>query len=440
MLAAAPTPSAYWLKGITNPRPNSIWAKTNVAIIGAGITGGSVALHLAKLNPNIKVTVLEARGISGGATGRNGGLLWPSMPDRWSNLVKQYGLPKAKQLIEFSMINVREIEAFCNSLPKDVENHPKLEKFPNGAVHLFTDIKELEEWRKEIAEMKSVGGCLDIGIWDKKELDQRLKIKQDFVGAVHDRLGRPRLTIAYRVRPASLVYHLIKEAGKLFDQGNGELNVFTDTKVEAVENVKEGLEIKTSKGVLHADTIVYCTNAFTNDLLPSANITPIRNQVVVTEPIDIPFDFAITANAGYQYMSPREDGRIVLGGFRYLAPNQDVGQADDGVLNQTVSKALSNHLPSQFESMKNVNIENEWAGIMGWTTDRFPLVGPIPHLPNQYIVAGFSGHGMPRAHLCAKAASQMILGVDVDDYFPESFSTIDRFGKDARNISFNSHL
>ena len=45
---------------------------------------------------------------------------------------------------------------------------------------------------------------------------------------------------------------------------------------------------------------------------------------------------------------------------------------------------------------------------MGYTSDFQPHVGPIPQKPNQYILAGFNGHGMPIIFLAAKAVADMI--------------------------------
>lgn len=47
--------------------------EADVVIIGSGITGISIALHLSRLDPSLKVVMLEARAAISGATGRNGG-------------------------------------------------------------------------------------------------------------------------------------------------------------------------------------------------------------------------------------------------------------------------------------------------------------------------------------------------------------------------------
>lgn len=67
--AAPPPPPAPRLEG---------GAACDVAVIGAGILGLSTALALA--GAGVRVTVLEAGGIGAGASGRNGGLVVPSLP------------------------------------------------------------------------------------------------------------------------------------------------------------------------------------------------------------------------------------------------------------------------------------------------------------------------------------------------------------------------
>ncbi|KAL4941539.1 FAD dependent oxidoreductase-domain-containing protein [Aspergillus oleicola] len=54
--------------------PNSQTARcVDVAVIGSGITGATVAYELSKSRPNLRVVVLDARGTCSEATGRNGG-------------------------------------------------------------------------------------------------------------------------------------------------------------------------------------------------------------------------------------------------------------------------------------------------------------------------------------------------------------------------------
>lgn len=46
---------------------------------------------------------------------------------------------------------------------------------------------------------------------------------------------------------------------------------------------------------------------------------------------------------------------------------------------------------------------------MGYTDDGFPHIGVVPARENQYMLAGFNGHGMPQIFLAAKGVASMIM-------------------------------
>lgn len=52
---------------------------------------------------------------------------------------------------------------------------------------------------------------------------------------------------------------------------------------------------------------------------------------------------------------------------------------------------------------------NEDFAVMGYSSDLMPHVGEVPHCPNMYICAGFSGHGMPQIFGASKGVAQMVL-------------------------------
>ncbi|MFM7688608.1 MAG: NAD(P)/FAD-dependent oxidoreductase, partial [Alphaproteobacteria bacterium] len=81
------------MNAMTTPMPPSLWAatapappatepllgeaRTGVAVVGAGFTGLSAALHLAEAG--VPVTVLEGAEIGWGASGRNNGQVIPNL-------------------------------------------------------------------------------------------------------------------------------------------------------------------------------------------------------------------------------------------------------------------------------------------------------------------------------------------------------------------------
>src|SRR5271157_1576083 len=66
---------------------------TEVAVIGAGITGTATALWLARAG--VQVRVLEARSIAAGASGRNGGFISYGTTALYTKIIQRYGREQA---------------------------------------------------------------------------------------------------------------------------------------------------------------------------------------------------------------------------------------------------------------------------------------------------------------------------------------------------------
>jgi len=156
-----------------------------------------------------------------------------------------------------------------------------------------------------------------------------------------------------------------------------------------------------------------------------------------TEPLAV--DASYGANEGFEYWFQRpttvkatkandnnntEVGReidhqnplVIIGGGRETASSPfEFYQSDDGVVNPTVGATLRKFLPRVFPGRfeEGREPEMEWTGIMAYTKLQDPFVGPVfdkkkKPLRNQWMAAGYSGHGMPRAFACAEAVAGMI--------------------------------
>src|SRR3546814_7356252 len=97
-----PFPPSLWPAPATPADPDEpLQADCNVdvAIVGAGFTGLSTALHLAR--HGAKVCVLEAEQVGWGASGRNGGQVIPGLKYDPDDIARQFG-PGADALIELA--------------------------------------------------------------------------------------------------------------------------------------------------------------------------------------------------------------------------------------------------------------------------------------------------------------------------------------------------
>lgn len=158
-----------------------------------------------------------------------------------------------------------------------------------------------------------------------------------------------------------------------------------------------------------------------------------------------------SANGGFDYLFQRpvkdadkqnanlRNPVVILGGGRNHAPPPfEWGIGDDSSLNDQVGKYLRSFLPlwfpSYYRNMDDGDVVHEWPGIMGFTKDSDPIVGPLVENGNkvdgQFIAAGYSGHGMSRAPGCAEVVASMIFSElmneewTVPDWFPTHYLTI----------------
>ncbi|KAI9353385.1 FAD dependent oxidoreductase [Zopfochytrium polystomum] len=491
----SPLPS-HWLEGVslgsTRPFPAQDGEdnRFDVAVIGAGFAGAATAWHLRRLRPHCRIAVLDARDVAGGATGRNGGLLWPGLSDPFHELVSAFGVENTLTLLRFDHENVAEIIKFCKIHRETGDTlDPLLAPFSDGA---FASLDTEEAARKAKADLEAIvrAGVPDAGGLKVCTANKVVEI----VGSdpVLAQSGALVSSHAFRVVPPRLVLGILRAATAsagsrpalpgtpaAFFADTPVVDVLRRTDSAAAANPSTSRFILiTPRGKILAHKIVHATNAWSSSLLPLLPVTPIRNQVISTKPVTaapnsdgavgrwVNGTFCVSANHGYEYMSGRGDGRIVMGGMRFLAPGDDVGVADDASLNPVVSRAIRGYLDERIPALRGkVVIDKEWAGIMGWTNDGLPFVGELPREfiqrmgnskasgggrssesavgsgSGEFIVAGFSGHGMPRCFLSGRAVAEMIAEAPLSDSFPRLFlPTIERLSIKENKDTFRSKM
>ncbi|KAJ3211110.1 hypothetical protein HDU67_004767 [Dinochytrium kinnereticum] len=344
-----PVPS-YWLEGVHlpnhltdahGPLPQEPF---DAAIIGGGISGFSVAYHLARVRPEWRIAVVEARDVAGGATGRNGGLLWPGLSDSLTSLIKTHGLDATLSLLAFDHLNLDAIETFATHLssrPAGTHQPLHLHPFPKGGFTTLDTLDDLRRAETEIRELERHGF---------KEHGLRVLSRDEFMRVTGYRfpkgvVGAVVNSHARHVVPARLALGLAREF--LDAPGGGKRKVFLDALVVDVLDVDADLlGLRTRhRGTLFARNVVHATNAWTSALIPNLPITPIRNHVLVTSPLPPPLHdqlagWCLSAQKGYVYMSCRDDGRVVIGGFRHLVEGMEVGVSEDGEVVGEVGEAI----------------------------------------------------------------------------------------------------
>lgn len=359
---------SLWLEGVQRSYPPLDGdARADVAVVGGGIAGIATAYFLAKAGA--RPIVLEARGVAEAASGRNAGFLLAGVAENFVAASRRYGAERALRIWRVT----RRTQALVRSLT--AENGIDCELRWNGSDQIAGDD---EEWREIAESARLLAGH---GVPVSVDARERLATYADD-GELHP-VRWVRGLAAAAVRAGARVHE--------------------DTRVtRAVDG-----EVATPRGTVRADAIVLCTNAYTAHLAPS-RVRPVRGQMLATEPTAPVFARPAYAKRGYQYWRQRLDGRVLVGGWRDMSVDEEVGEEE-----RTTARVQS-HLDAFLVSRGiAARVTHRWAGTMGFSHDALPYVGRTG--VRLFVCGGFTGHGMAFGPACAEIAATLVRGASHAD-------------------------
>ncbi len=370
--------------------------ETDVAIVGAGITGTATALWLARAG--ISTHVLEARSVAAAASGRNGGFIADGTTRLYAHAVTSSEREAARRMWAFSVANHTYAEAFVQELE---EQGWRCDYRRNGSYKLAASEDELGPILESARLLNEDGWAAQVV--QRDELPPRLR--RVYFGGMY----LPANAEVQPVRFVTGLAHLAEQAGAVFSE---------ESSVTGITMKDKGVTLTTPQGTLYAQKLILATNAWLPEVgkLVGANydwlarcITPTRGQVIATEPVNeriLPYP--CSAEEGYQYWRQLPDGRLIVGGWRNYSPETEFNTYDE-----TPYEGIQKHLDAfvhESLDLPDVKIETRWAGIMAFTSDNLPLVGQLPGAENCYICGGYTGHGNAFATHCAKLVGELAMG------------------------------
>lgn len=398
---------------------------SDIVIIGAGFAGVATAYHLLKDNPNPpnSIVLLEARSVCSGATGRNGGHV---KPDTYFNVPKyaeRFGLETAAQLAAFEASNVHAVKELVETENLDCDFHL------TRAVDVYLDpehARQTESAYRKLLKTKAVN-LTDVHLVSKKHAEK--------VSGVKGAQCCFSFTAAH-LWPAKMVHQLLEG---LLKQG---LNLQTNTPVQSVSSSPDAdgrWTVRTQRGNISAAKVIHATNGYTGQVLPEykSRIIPVRgicSRIASPKGSKSPHlvnTYGIRFDArNNDYLIPRPDGSIVVGGARQRFWHNRERWFDNVRDDELVQEAVSyfdGYMQRHFVGWQDseVKVTNVWTGIMGYSADFVPHLGAVPDKPGQFIIAGFSGHGMPEILLSSKAVANLVRdGTPVEESgVPKIFTT-----------------
>lgn len=349
--------------------PPALPSRAEAVIVGGGITG--VAMLDALRRRDVDAVLLERDHLAAGASGRNAGFLLAGAAENYARAVQRYGRSTAAQVWAFTIENHALVAAAASRF--DAGHHVR------GSVIAALDVAEAASLEASATLLAEDG------------LPGTISAASDVPGSTC-RLVNPG---DGEIDPVRLVGGL---AAPHADR------VHEVSEVVAVEDGINSATVRLRDRSIEAAAVVLATNAWIAQLAPSIRVRPVRAQMLASTPVPAFIPCPVYAEWGHRYWRQRDDGAVLVGGFRHRAMDEEVG------FELATTARLQGHLDGQLRELGvSAGVTHRWSGTMGFSEDGLPLAGRVPGHHRVHLCAGYTGHGMGFAVHAAQALSRHML-------------------------------
>lgn len=360
----------------------------DIVIIGGGLAGLSTAFWLNREDPNLKIAIVEKYELGDGATGRNAGFITCGSVEHFNRLVGKHGTDEAQIIWKFSEENLRLLkEHVIQDFKKDIDFQEQ------GSFSLASTDSELNELKKSSEIMKNMN--IKVELVTGSDLRSRLGV-ENFVGGI-------KYLDDASVHPLKLLNLLKRKLQNTNANTNTNgIAIFENSEVFAIESEGSGKLVKTRKGQISCAMVILATNGYSSLLNPffTEKIFPTRGQVLATEPVPLFMEGPCYANFVLDYFRQLPSGEVIIGGFRQLQKDAEVGYSDQ--ITDVIQSALERFIHEYIPTLKQVKITHRWSGVMGFSVDGQPMLGCLPQDQEIFFLGGFTAHGLGLAFHTAK--------------------------------------
>ena len=369
-----PIKNCFWDRSVPLPQlpPLSGSRKVDVAVIGAGYTGLSAALHLAQ--DGAEVAVVDAETPFWGASGRNGGfccLGGAKASDK--RLVTRFGnagktafrrSEKAAVTCVADLITRHGIKADCHS---------------NGETVLAHRPQDMTALRRQAIDIKNNYGV------EAHYISAPHLSAHGMTGPFH---GAMTIPIGFALNPRKYANGLLCAA-----QSAGA-KVFANSPVTKLQK-NQAFSLNTPQGQITAEKVIFATNGYSSDHLPNwmrGRYLPVQSSIIVTRPLTA----SEQAAQGWTSLQMAFDSRELLHYFRLMPDGRFLFGMRGGIFataraNKAAARKIKADFRQMFPAWADVGITDHWSGLVCLTRNLTPYIGPVPGLSGAF--AGFAWHG-----------------------------------------------
>jgi len=358
---------------------------TQVAVIGAGVIGCSIAYHLARRG--VAVIVLDANGVATGTSSATLGLVWV----------------QRKEPVEYMQLNLLSSQLH-RELTKTYDEDVELEQ--PGGLSSYLDETSLN---KQLAIMERLNAASAVHqarfLTPREAHELEPELSLDITGAIfspHDGMINPML----------LVFNLQRNAQKL---GVTFLPHSTVRQITRAESGVSGVE--TVNGLVRAAQVVVAAGAGTSDLVKPLGLDlPMvfeKGQLLVSEPVQRVITYP-TGNT-----RPTRRGNLLFGTTYEADQPERITTLEGG-------RQVARDSVRRYPALKDLQIIRHFAGVRPLPKDGQPYLGAVKSIPGLYVATSHSGITLAPVH--GKVISELILDGKTDvliaAYSPERYHIV----------------
>lgn len=364
----------------------------DVAVIGAGYTGLSAALHLAQAGAS--VAVLDMHEPGWGASGRSGGFccMGGSMLKE-SGILKRFG---AKGAAEWDAVQRDAIHLVADLIQQngiDAKTHS------NGETLLAHSDRSFRKLEREANAMAQAGEAIEF--IDTAQLADMGMNARGLLGGYTEPVG-------FALQPRRYVLGLAEALTKAGGR------IYTHTKVLSVSPNGGGYALRSEDGVVKAKRVIFATNGYSSDDIPfwiRARFMPVQSNILVSRVLT---DAELNAQ-GWTTDQMVYDTRRLLHYFRLLPDKRMMFGMRGGIrATHAEDKKMHRLIRSDFERMfpawSHVETPWFWTGLVCLTAKRVPYVGKVPDMPDAFAGFGWHGNGIAMGTFAGRILAGMALG------------------------------
>ena len=379
----------FWLvkNGIRDDgRPLDANAVTDVAVVGAGVTGAFIADALSARG--LEVIVVDRNEPATGSTGASTALVMYDLDIGLVDLIAARGTEDATRIYRMSLQAVNTVTQAALSLGGcglSLRDSACLASKPGATASL----------EAEAAERQRRGFPAEF--LDRATVESRF--------GIHAQHGALVAGSGAQLDPLRLTIALLQRAAR---RG---ARLASHTAVTGMEHVSRGLILRTSRGMsIRARHVVFATGYEMPPDLPRGLVHLSSTYALATQRVDAMPEWLERVllwetRRPYLYLRTSGDGRILAGGedmpYKGAALRDRLLPSRIGRLEQSLARLLPELRPITAFA---------WAGTFAETSDCLPIIGRHPRHERAFIALGYGGNGMTYSAIAARLIADALQG------------------------------